>query len=221
MSLIIDFRLLELSMDVRALENHLNLVEEQIAQGEEAAKREFENKWQAFEFKDEAELELLAEERDFQVEFVLPRVLRGPFLVTLFAVYETAVTEIAKLIQKKKGIQISLDDLRDDLLNRAKKYYGTVLDFKLTNGNPHWQRITLLSDLRNAVAHRNGRLDLIPPRIEGKLLKVEGISKGYGYIMVDENFLRQTFTLVKEELEGLVARYKQWDTGYRASQQSG
>ena len=220
MSIRIDFRLLELSIDLGTLESHFQLIEEEIVRGEEAAGREFQDKWQALEFKDEAEWDLLRQDRDFRVKFVLPRVFRGPFLVTLFTVYETAVTEIAKLVQDKRGIQISLDDLRGDLLNRAKKYYGHVLDFELSKSNQHWERITLLSDLRNAIAHRNGRLDMISPRVKGKLLKVDGVSERFGYIVVDGEFLGQTFTLVRDELEGLVARYKEWDTEHRALQQT-
>ena len=121
MSIRIDFRLLELSIDLGTLESHFQLIEEEIVRGEEAAGREFQDKWQALEFKDEAEWDLLRQDRDFRVKFVLPRVFRGPFLVTLFTVYETAVTEIAKLVQDKRGIQISLDDLRGGLLNRAQE----------------------------------------------------------------------------------------------------
>ena len=44
-----------------------------------------------------------------------------------------------------------------------------------------------------------------------------GVSEYLGCIVVDANFLRESFMLVKEELEGLVERYKQWDTGNRAS----
>ena len=118
----IDFRLLQVFMDLGTLESYYQLIEEQIVQGAKTAEREFQDKWQALNYQDEAEWDLLRQEQNFQVEFVLPRILRGPFLVTLFTVYDTAVTEIAKLVQERQGIQISLDDLRGDLLSRAKKY---------------------------------------------------------------------------------------------------
>ena len=60
---------------------------------------------------------------------------------------------------------------------------------------------------------------MIRQRVKGKLLKIRGVRERLGYIVVDENFLRQTFTLVKDELEGIVERYKQWGTKHRASQQ--
>lgn len=61
---------------------------------------------------------------------------------------------------------------------------------------------------------------MIRSRGKRKLLEINGISEEFGYIVVDENFPRETFTLIREELEGLVARYKQWDTEHRGSQES-
>ena len=147
-------------MELSTLETHIELIEEQITRGEEAAKRQFQDKWRESNRDDEAEWYQLRQERDYQVDFVLPRVLRVPFLVTLFTVYEAAVTQIASLVQKKKGIQISVEDLKGGLLDRAKKYYGNVLEIQLSQDDRHWQRISLLFDLRNSIAHTNGRLDL-------------------------------------------------------------
>ena len=79
---------------------------------------------------------------------ILPRDLRGPALVMLFSVYETAVTEIANLIREHRRIQIYLDDLRGGFLERALKYYRHVLGFILSMDNQHWARLTQLSSLR-------------------------------------------------------------------------
>ena len=204
-------------MELSTLETHIELIEEQITRGEEAAERQFRDKWRELNCDDEAEWDLLRQERDYQVDFVLPRVLRVPFLVTLFTVYEAAVTEVASLVQKKTGIQISIDDLKGGLLDRAKKYYGSVLQIQLSQDDRHWQRISLLFDLRNSIAHTNGRLDLVKSQRKWKILLNPGVSEYLGCIVVDADFLRESFMLVKEELEGLVERYKQWDTGNRAS----
>ena len=212
-----DLRLVGVSMELSTLETHIELIEEQITRGEEAAERQFRDKWRELNCDDEAEWDLLRQERDYQVDFVLPRVLRVPFLVTLFTVYEAAVTETAGLVQKKKGIQISIDDLKGGLLDRAKKYYGSVLELELSQDDRHWQRISLLFDLRNSIAHTNGRLDLVNSKRKRKILMNAGVSEYLGCIVVDADFLRESFMLVKEELEGLVDMYKQWDTGNRSS----
>ena len=204
----IDFTLLEVSTELGILEDHLELIEEQIQRGRKAAKRELAAKGRELSFDDEAEWDLLHQEYRFQVHFLLPRSLRCPFLITLFAVYESAVKEIAGLIQKRQGGQISIDDLKGDLLSRAKKYYRHVLHFELSKSNQHWERLTILFDLRNAIAHTNGRLDRLTKKRREKILNIEGVESTMDRVVVNGTFLRETFTMVKDDLEGLVARYK-------------
>ena len=210
-----DFRLLDVSLELSTLEKNLELIEGQIESSRQAAKHTLEAKRGELPPDDEAEWDLLRQEYDYEVDFVLPRVLHNPFLVSLFAVYESAVKEIAKLIQKKQGARISLEDLKGDLLNRAKKYYDQVLQFDLSKSNDHWQRLMLLSDLRNAIAHTNGRLDLIKAGTKQKILKSDGVREYFDRVLVEPTFLRETFTMVKDDLESLVARYKAWDTANR------
>ncbi len=215
MSILVDFRLLEVSMELDTLEKYLELIEEEIKRGQEAAKEELEAKTRELSL-DEVEWDILRQDYRHQVEFVRPRILRGPFLVTLFAVYETSVTEVASRIQKKRSGQISLDDIKGDLLNRAQKYYKHVLQFELSSNNKRWERLTVLADLRNAIAHTNGRLDMIEEKKREKILKINGVEDKLGFVIVSGAFLRETFTLVKDDLEDLVARYKEWDTADKA-----
>ena len=218
-----DFRLGEVSGELDTLEKHLELIEEEIKRGEEVAKAELDANVREL-YLNERELSLDEKDEEhyyrgeyyYQIDFVLPRVLRGPYLVALFAVYETAVTEVASHIQKKRGGQISLDDIKGDLLSRAKKYYKHVLQFELSSNNKSWERLTVLADLRNAIAHTNGRLDRIRVGTREKILKIDGVKDEVGFVIISEAFLRETFTLMKDDLEDLVARYKEWDTATKA-----
>ena len=213
--IVLDLRLLEVSMELSTLGKQLELIENQIKQSQEGAKIYLEENLQKLSSNDEAEWEaewdLLRQEYDYQVDFVLPRVLRNPFLVSIFAVYESAITEIAKLIQEKQGGKIALDDLKGDLLERSRKYYSHVLQFELSKSNVSWERLKLLSKIRNTIAHRNGRIDMIPEGTRKKILQSRGVRNTHGFVVVDDAFLRETFNLVKDELEDLVARYKEWD----------
>ena len=215
MKITLDFRLLEVSMELSTLEKHLELIENQIERGQEEARSIMEAETLELESDDEAEWSILGQEYYYQVDFMLPRVLRNPFLVSLFAVYESAVTEIANLIQRKKGVGISIDDLKGDLLRRSKKYYAQVLQFELSLDNDSWQRLMLLSDLRNAIAHTNGRVDMVSKRTRERILKSEGVREEVGWLVVEGAFLKETFAFVKIDLEGLVERYKEWDTATR------
>ena len=152
-----------------------------------------------------------------------PRLLRGTVLVTLYAVFESTVTEVAGFIQRGQGKRISLDEFKGNrnLLTWARKHFEDYLDFQLTltENNERWKRLRLLSDLRNAIVHRNGRLDMIKKKEkkeEEEEKEKAGIKDVNGFLFVDEAFVKQTFLFVKDELEDLVERCKAWDTAQKA-----
>ena len=197
-------------MELATLEEHLEMIERQIASGESEAQSNFYTQVEALEPEDEGEWQLLRNERDYHVEVVLPRVFRNPFLVSLFSVYETSVTEVARLLQKRQQKGIALDDIRGRFLDRAKKYYREILQFELSKDNERWKHIVMLSQLRNIVAHTNGRLDVGKGR--EKILQIAGVGDKQDFMVVNESVLREKFCVVKTELEDLMARYKEWDT---------
>ena len=81
----------------------------------------------------------------------------------------------------------------------------------------------MLSYLRNAIAHANGRRKMVNEKIRDKTQKClgKGIGIEYhdiGYFIVYEIFLKETFRLVKTDLEDLVERYKEFDNSRRLTQ---
>lgn len=217
-----DFRLLDVRLELLALEDFLAVIE-----------KEMKSLKQSEESKLEATIEeenLSPDDPDWHeahyacdemVDFVLPRFFRGPFLVALYAVYEAAVTEIAGLIQAKKQQALSLDDIRGSFLDRAKKYFKDILQFELCSDNTAWERIKMLSELRNAIAHTNGRVKLLPEKAQERVRAWERKGIGIGttvddYIIVSSTFLQKTFEIVRSSLEDLVERYKTWDDNYRS-----
>ena len=136
--------------------------------------------------------------------------------MSLYAVLETSVIEIARLIQQTQKQGIAINDLRGDFLERAKKYYKNVLKFELCSDDNAWQRIKILAEVRHAIAHANGRLDMLNENTKRKIKALEkqnlGISSYYNYLLVDSYFAKETFSKVRFLLESLVERYKEWDT---------
>ena len=78
--------LLAVSVEVATLELHLGLIEEQLVRSVEAAKRELESEIAGKTPADEDEWDIPHQLHDQTVEVTLPRILRNPFLVTLFSV---------------------------------------------------------------------------------------------------------------------------------------
>ena len=206
---IYDLRLVEVEVELGILEEQLEHIEEQIKLGQTRAEEEFAPNTPS---EDESDWDTRRQQYDYETEVILPRMWRSPFLVSMFSVYETSVTEVASLIQKKQERQIRLNDLRGEFLDRAKKYYKSILQFNLSTSNERWKRLNKLSDLRNVIAHTNGRLETVSRERKRKILRYEGANESYDYLVVSRDFLSKTLALVTDELEDLVARYREWDT---------
>ncbi len=139
-----------------------------------------------------------------------------PDLTITHAVFETSVIEIARLIQENIKQGIDINDLRGDFLKRAKKYYKNALKFELCNSEKDWQSITILTEVRHAIAHANGRMEVLNDKSKRKIKEFEkqdkGISFYYDYLLIDSIFAKESFSAVSSILEDLIERYKEWDT---------
>ncbi len=73
----------------------------------------------------------------------------------------------------------------------------------------------MLSTLRNAFAHANGRLDMLNERSRKIIQKWAQqnleISTYDGYITCEANIIADIFVAVRDSLEDLIERYKHWD----------
>ena len=86
---------------------------------------------------------------------------------------QAAVDEVASLMQKNMKQGISINDLRGDFFERAKKYYKNVLNFKLYCNPKDWQQIKIITYIRHAVAHANGRMDMLNGKAKKKIKNME------------------------------------------------
>ena len=217
MKINIDFRLLDVSMELDALEDHYELIEKQLAHlnnVEQAALSEYRQKEKLTP--EDSDWDFARQEFDHKVEFLLPRFFWGSFIISLYAVYETSVFEIARLLQKAQKHEIGINDLRNEFLERAKKYYKNILKFELCSDAETWQRINTLATLRHTLAHANGRIDMMNKKTRTRIKALEkqtiGISTHYNYLVIDSKFAKDTLGKISISLRSLVERYKEWDT---------
>lgn len=212
----VDFRLLEIDCELDALKDYLQIIEAHMESSAKAERTRFEARIREEHLSpDDPEWHEAVGECEYQIEVFLPRFFRGPFLVTLYAVYESAITEIARLIKGKQSQEISLDDFRGDFLKRAKKYYDHVLRFQLYTENRVWQSIQMLSTIRQAIAHENGRMEMLNSDAKKKIRDWErqklGIAVYGGYLVFEARFVADIFQTVRASLKDTVRRYKERD----------
>jgi hypothetical protein len=217
MKINVDFRLLDVSMELHALEDHYELIKKQLEHltlVEQAALAEYRQKENLTP--SDPEWDFSRQEYSHKVEFLLPRFFWGSFIVSLYAIYETSVIEIAHLLQKAQKQEIGINDLRSDFLERAKKYYKSILKFELCSDTEIWQRINMLSVLRHTLAHANGRVDMMNDKTKRKIYAWRkqniGVNIDFNYLIIDSKFAKETFEKVNVSLRDLVERYKEWDS---------
>ena len=210
-----DSRLVGASLELYGLEEHLKLIESQIVHIQKTEHHKARTSIREKRLHpDEPEWHIAWQEYHVRVD-PLPRIYRGPFLVALYAVYESIVTEIARLIQGKQSQRIGINDLKGGFLERAKKYYKCLLQFDLYSEEKVWQDVKMLFEIRNVFAHANGRLDMLNEKSRENMIIWEkqklGISTWSGYIMCDKKLVARLFSEVRGSLEDLINRYKRWD----------
>ena len=225
---LLDSRLSNAELALEMLTEHLqlieNLIEDQKKKERDKLDREFEEidkRYKCANFtpelnaEKEAQKEIARKEYEWRIDD-LPLFFRGPFLVSVYAVYESVVIEIADLIRDKQSQQIKIGDLKGNFLDRAKKYYKHILQFKLYS-NERWQQIKMLSDLRNAFAHANGRVDRLKSNLKKKIECWDqqqniGISiTPFDHVKCEADIVADLFGAVRDSLEDLIERYKHWD----------
>jgi hypothetical protein len=205
----VELRFIEFFYELNVLERYLESFEEQlpvIAQQEEQKTY--------LRLRDETDLAVEDEafrELEYLNEEVLPRFFRGAILVTLWAIFESALTDIATEIRDQQSQTLTLRDIRGDFLERVKKYFNHVLNFPLKTNDKNWISIRMLKVLRNALARGNGQIENINDIEKRKIKNWErneiGLSiSSFGYLLFSEQFVRRIFSAVQEILNDLTNR---------------
>lgn len=206
-------RLNEIRSELFTLRDHLQFIEKEITRSQKIERRRLDNliNKKRLSVEDE-EMKIAKYEYDYKVEFLLPRLLRAPFLISLYAVYESAINDIAKLLKERQSQYLSINDIQGDPLEKAYKYFKHILKFDLYVNNDDWIKIKMLLDLRNAIAHANGRIDMLNEKTSKKVIKWQlnkiGLSSRHGYMIIEASLAKELYDAVRLTLNNLITRYK-------------
>ena len=146
------------------------------------------------------------------VDFLLPRFFHGSFLVSLCALYESVVTNIAELIRAKQPHLKCFSAFKTrkgrSFLERARAYYDEILGIELCPDKTTWYRLGILYKLRNAVAHKNGRVEMLSSKkkseVEDLIRSTPDIHIHSRYITFGKAFVSDTAHIVISDLTRLI-----------------
>jgi hypothetical protein len=185
-----------------ALDTYLKVLDEQLSFAQDQyrlrAKRELERR----------EPELMSDQVDDElwkideaVETQVPRFFRIGALVPIWGLFESFVFDIANYVRKREGLDLSLRDVRaSNFRKQAEMYFEGTLRMKLPWSDDERARLGYLQQLRNLVAHRNGRVsDLSPEKqreLDALVASVSGVKVETGALLVSPDYITEAKELV-------------------------
>ena len=209
-----DFRFIEVFHELYALEQYMDSIESQLP---DLIKKEEEKAYANLRQKG-YENDLIERHQMHQklyelIEEVLPKYFWSSILVTLWAIFESALSEIAKEAKDQQSQAIGLNDITGNILDRTKKYFNHVLKIPIQTTGMTWQNIRMFYVVRNAIAHANGRLENIKSEKDVKKIKKWtrdniGIQEINGGLFFSSDFVRKTYSVVFELLNELTEKVK-------------
>lgn len=208
-----EWRLLDPRVDLEALRLYLNTVEQQIAFLHDLWNVRLNADLNNSTNRDDSDwLRFKYDMREAQVT----KSLRGGFIISLWASYESSVSEVANLVRKEKGLSTEkFPDARGDTwVDRAKAHFDSVLEFPLHPDLDDWNSLHVLYAVRNAYAHANGRFRLMKKSVQETLIPVieAGASMTYEWdgLRVDGPYVHRSYDLVDQLLKDLIRRALKW-----------
>jgi len=212
----IDLRFIFYEMELSSLKEFFEVIEKQLVNLREEKKSEFKAllKGRTPEM-DEGDIDIAQDEFIRFIEHTLPRFSRNPFMVSLWAVYESSIIAVAEYIRNEKGKGLGIKDIKgDDFFKRAKKYFDHVLEYPLYTDDNELERLRMLMILRHCIAHANGRInDIKDEKAVNKIKEWEKANTGVliedGCIMLTEDFLRTSYILVNKSLQTLFNKVRE------------
>ncbi|MFA6314331.1 MAG: hypothetical protein WC681_22855 [Sterolibacterium sp.] len=185
-----------------ALESYLAVLDEQIshaqAQYRLRAERELEK---VKDNLDHDEYGAKLTEIDEIADNQIPRFFRIGALIPIWGLFESFVTDFAVYVGRRGGVGIGFRDVRaNNFRSQIEKYFEGVLRIQLPWSVQERERLGQLQELRNFIAHRNGRLMDLPPEKEKEIrtlvAKIPGVVIESSTVAVSSAYISEAAALV-------------------------
>lgn len=205
-----------LEWDLYVLKAQLDFVKEQIPLQTQKQKHELDKKLADYDQSDEVEAAIAWNEiRDYRlwVDEELPRLVINPFIVSVWALYESVLSDLAAILQEKRGKSLGLSDIKGKhMVQRADKYFTHVLQFPIDYSEDRKAKLNFLGAFRNAIAHSNGKMSGLKQglrtRIENGEFNGVSASGDRTRVVLEVEYAQSAFDTVSEHLKLLFERFE-------------
>jgi len=133
-------------------------------------------------------------------EKYFPNLQRRSALLTLWSFFEYELHKLCLLYQREDALKLSVVDLSGKGIDKAVNYLEKIVGLEGLRQTNHWQQLKDLQEIRNAVAHNDGRLkgrDGIPKKTVLDAMKRVGYVKGDDELHFEQEFLFNALTICR------------------------
>jgi hypothetical protein len=139
----------------------------------------------------------------------LPRIIRNPIVLSIYALFESSINRLCKYCQDKEKKSLSLKDMKGKSLpSRANKYFEQVLLYDYNFTASDIEAISSIVAVRNCIAHTNSDINQLDQRRKNNINmiinKQEGLSAFNNQLCVSDQYLQSVFGLVDNLLRKLM-----------------
>ena len=138
----------------------------------------------------------------------IPRFFRNSAVIMLWALFESYVKDLARFMKQKDGLNVSISDLKgNNPIDGFIKYFNYIAGLELDWDKEKQRKLLELNDLRNHLAHCNGRLESASEKVirdSKKLEKIDGVEIREDCIVVTSEYLESVKELVLNTLGSFV-----------------
>jgi hypothetical protein len=139
----------------------------------------------------------------------MPRMIRLPFVVTIFTLFENSVGLLLSYAQQKENKALALIDIKaKSLMSGFNKYLEHVLAYEFRFSDRAMENINGLQKVRNCVAHTNGNIVSMSQSKFDDFRKIServpGITIGSRNVEVNKEFLEHSLAVVTSALREIM-----------------
>lgn len=193
-----------------------------------SVEKHFRSEIKAIGDRHEAELAALTEEqqREFDMEHIadqywlmereLPRLQWYAQFLVAYGTAEAILNKLCGIVKGRSNLNVDLKDMHGQGIERAALYLRKVAGVLTPFDHPAWNKVRLLAEIRNVIAHRNGELPVEKKRAGSLFARIQGLEgltaeansdAETTTLLVDASFVQYAIAVLHEMLK-LIAYYE-------------
>ena len=194
---------IEIKVELIVLQAYLSQIENGVKSVCESYISEEKKKYPKSEYHEYQHIYHIAEDE-------MPRIIRIPFIVTIYAIFENSVARLLDYAKMKEEKDLSLKDINGKSpISTQNKYMKHVLDYEYQFSNKIMEEIGQINTVRNYIAHCNGNIGSLSEDKIKKLKnisgKVIGLSIESDVIDISYQYLESSMRTVESSLRELMS----------------